>query len=232
MLVSNIAAVRDAVVVVARSFPQTQPSGQTGLGVDILGTACYVGSDFFLTASHIFPDTKPQQSIVLISVANTGAATVLHGNATIDFTLPFVASGPDLAILKAPGVATSVPAMVVDCRDVADGESVFSYGYPDSTVSSMPTGLLFSLMARACLSIISAHTLAPERKYLLDGSTYPGESGAPVFRRSDNAVVAIVQATKTIQTPPPNLLVRGPTVAGPLAPIAAELAARGIPLLS
>jgi hypothetical protein len=64
----------------------------------------------------------------------------------------------------------------------------------------------------------------------MDGSTYPVESGAPVFRSSDNAVVAVVQATRVMRAPPHDV-VRGPTLAGPLGPIAGELAIRGVKLL-
>jgi hypothetical protein len=228
MLVTSLSAIQDTVVVVVRVWTQTDPTtGANSINLAPAGTACYVGQDVFVTAAHLFEGPRPGETILLISVPNNGSvAKVVHGAATVEVNLP----DHDLAILRAPGVGSAIPAAAVCASDVPDGRSVFSYGYPNPEVAFTPNGPVFALLARACPSVVSAHTLPPECRYLLDGSTYPGESGAPVFRCADNALVAVVQATRVIKAPPHDV-VRGPTVAGPLAPIAGELTGRGVSLL-
>jgi hypothetical protein len=241
MLVDNVAAVRDTVVVVVAYWPQTDPAtAQETISTVAIGTACYVGKDLFVTASHLFDNPLPDQKYLLLAVPNNHAkaARVVHPNALVEVALP-AQGGPDLAIMRAAGVADRLPSVKVDCNDVPDGRSVYSYGYPNPVMSFTATGPIMSLYARVCPSMIAAHR---RNKYLMDGSTYPGESGAPVFRSSDNVMVGVVQASQLMEVPapvppsaspgPPKYMrVRGPTVAGPLGPIAGELVSRGVTLL-
>lgn len=247
MLVNHIAKVRDSVVLVLRVRPAQQPPGMIGgpppgaaVTLSPAGSACYVGSDLFVTASHLFhdPDLVTGEAIRLVSVPNNGSQAHIWGPiGTVVVDLP----GPDLAIIHAPGFGSLLPAVQVDVKDVPDGRSVFSYGFPNPVFSFTPAGPQINIYARACPSIISAHF--PVDRYELNSDTYPGESGAPVFRCDDNALVGVVQATKKMQVPDPQpqpqptaapgpIIIRGPTVAGPLAPLAGELATRGVALLT
>jgi hypothetical protein len=234
VLVSNIAAIRDMVVVVVGVWPEIDPStGNTTIAGSAYGTACYVGNDLFLTAAHLFDPPKPGEQYLLLRMPTNGSnVQTVHVNASVDVAL---GTDLDLAIMRAPGTGTSLPAATVDSGDLPDGRSVFSYGYPNPMMTFTPQGPVMDLWARACPSIISAHIPLAGGKYLMEGSTYPGESGSPVFRCSDNALVAVVQATRIMTAPIPHApggQVRGPTIAGPLAAIAGELASRGVKLLA
>lgn len=241
MLVSQIAAVRNSVVFVLRFT--TNPTGT--VQVAPVGTACHVGHDMFVTANHLFEDPPiGPTEVVRVGFILPGTSTVA-AVCNVPANVTFQSAQHDLALLHiagfsemvVPGLGTPPPAAAVSGGVEPDGRSVFSYGFITPTFQFTTTGPSVSAVARACASIISGRFVETPDRYELDSSTYPGESGAPVFRQADHVAVAIVQASRLVSVPPPPGLpvqfgrVRGPTIASPIAPIAGELAARGVPIL-
>lgn len=223
MLVNQIAAIRDSVVLVLRIVPTS------GGAVSILpaGTASYLGNDIFLTASHLFadPPVTPAEKIRVATIPGNGFVATIYSH---DVTIDHEAANEDLTLLRAPGFGSTLPDLRVSVAGEPDGRSVFSYGFISPKVAFTPQGPMLIAVSRACASIIGARVPFIGNKYELDGQTYPGESGAPVLRVSDHVVVGVVQASRLIQVPQPHASVRGPTLAGPLDSIAGELANRGI----
>jgi hypothetical protein len=229
MLVTQVAAVRDSVVLVLRVIPSL------GGAMQVLpaGTASYIGNDLFLTANHLFegPTPVPGEQIKIASVPGNGSAMILPGEGVIEYGSAAV----DIALLKVPGAGAGLKPLSISLASEPDGRSVFSYGFITPEFHFTPSGPVLIAAARACTSIIGSRSVIRAGRYELDAHTYPGESGAPVLRVADNVVVGIVQASRLVQVPAPpgptaggNIAVRGPTLAGELAPIGGEVAARGI----
>ncbi|MGO9838984.1 MAG: serine protease [Polyangiaceae bacterium] len=225
MLVPHIAAVRDSVVFVLRV--KKDPSGT--VQVVPAGTACYLGNDTFLTAAHLFqaPPLAADELIQVGAVPGNGQRAIIFGPlATIDYIS--ATPDPDLALLRVPDFGATLPARSVSVAGEPDGRSVFSYGFITPAFTFSANGPMMVAHSRACASIIASRPPMFGGRYELDGHTYPGESGAPVFRSADHVVIGVVQASRLVAVPPPHGTVRGPTIAGTLAPIAGELALRGI----
>ncbi len=108
------------------------------------------------------------------------------------------------------------------------GARYFSYGFIRPTIDTTVTPPLVDADARAAAAVISGRSPTDGDAYALDSQTYPGESGAPVFRQHDHVLVGVVRGTHRVPVPPPLNWTRGPTVAAPLAPLAVPIAARGI----
>jgi hypothetical protein len=229
MLADAVKAVQHSVVFVVRAAPI---NGAINVGVS--GTACYLGRDIFLTANHLFmnPDIRPGEMINIgWLTAGGGGMQVCPTPAVIERSLPAI----DLALLRVPGFGATLPQAFVSVATEEIGRSVFSYGFPASSVQQGAAGLIFSIVPRAIPSVIGS---VIDGKYQLDAHTYPGESGSPVFRCSDHALVGIVQASRGMLVPDPNdqtrtktMQIRGPTLAGRTASIASELAQAGVDVL-
>jgi hypothetical protein len=150
-----------------------------------------------------------------------------------DATIEWSSSALDLAILRSVGCGNALPAAPVSIGVEPCGRSVFTYGAITPSVQSSPQGMIWVVRFRACPSSIG---FSANEQYELDGNTYPGESGAPVFRASDNVLIGAVQSSRGIEVPDPNdkgsprkmTLVRGPTFAGTTASIAQAIANCGV----
>ncbi|HXX68102.1 MAG TPA: trypsin-like peptidase domain-containing protein [Polyangiaceae bacterium] len=233
MLAQHVAAVQNSVVFVLRFA-----TDQTGtVRVSPVGTACYVGCNTFVTANHLFetPPLDPSEVVRVgfVPAGAVGTAVVFHTPASVDYQ----SAQHDLAIMTVPGFGNErvpgvgpLPAVRVSSNPEPDGRSVFSYGFITPVFQFTSAGPIVRVAARACASIIAGRYVHDPERYELDSHTYPGESGAPVFRANDHVAIGIVQASRLVQVPPPFGQVRGPTIASPLSPIAGELAKRGIPL--
>jgi hypothetical protein len=218
MLVAAVAAVRHSVVLVLRAKTQ---NGVAEVGA--VGTACYIGNDLFLTADHLFDDPMmiPGERIMIVRFPGRGGRySVWPTPAALELRDP----ADDLALLRLDGFGNASPTVRVSVGIEPDGRSVFSYGFinPSVDVNEDPP---IAATPRAAPAIIGG---VYGDRYELDSNTYPGESGAPVFRQHDLVVIGVAQASRRVAVPPPPNWVRGPTIASPIAPIATELAARGI----
>ena len=218
MLVNQIAAIRESVFLVLRIRQAVAPMVE----LRPEGTAFYIGNGYFLTADHLFDNPPLDQSDVIqvVSVSKTTQYAV-----SIDYRTPT----HDLAILKLGTPNGALGALSLSVGIEPDGRSVFSYGFLspriDNNIPGRPT---LVAAPRATSSIIGARVPFFGNRYELDGQTYPGESGAPVFRTSDHVVIGVVQATRSVDVQAPINKTRGPTIASPLDVIQAELTARGI----
>jgi Trypsin-like peptidase domain len=220
MLVAQVAAVRDSVVLVIRVC-KGQTEDQMVLRPE--GTAFCIGNDLFLTAAHLFadPPLAPSDEVSLVSVG----ATPSQIKAVVEFRDP----ARDLAILRSAADAkSSMKPLSVSVGIEPDGRSVFSYGFIKPRFETSPKGPMLFAAPHASLFIIGGRVPFFGNRYELDGHTYPGESGAPVFRASDSVVIGVVQATRPVEVPAPINTTRGPTIASPLDVIKAELIARGV----
>jgi hypothetical protein len=227
MLANAAKAVQRSTVFVVRSAPV---NGAVNVGVS--GTACYLGGDVFITANHLFvgPDLRPDESINIGWIASPGVQ-IWMTPATIECSMPSV----DLALLRVPGIGSTIPHVIVSTATEDIGRSVFSYGFPSASVQQGAAGLIFAVVPRIIPSIVGS---VIDGKYQLDAHTYPGESGSPVFRCSDHALIGVVQSSRGMVVPDPNdqthtkvMLIRGPTLAGRTASIAAELTRAGVAVI-
>jgi len=227
VLVSAIAAVRDSVVLVLR-----EPSGNGLAALGAVGTASYIGSDLFLTAAHLFgaPDLSPNEMISVGVVPVRDRKVTSLGPAILEF----LDEHRDLALLRVAGVADSLPAARVSVGIEPDGRSVFCYGFVNPTIVVDEGAIVLdeSSNKRASTAIVGGRRFDYGKAYELDGATYPGESGGPVFRQHDQVVVAVITHSRMAVVPAsrfePLRLVRGPTVAMPLESLEAELKSRGV----
>jgi hypothetical protein len=198
-LSDHIAANQQAIGVVL--FPDAK-TGQLVAG----GTAFHVGAGVFITSDHVL-GANPVGRKVLVwlnwTTPNLQPAEVTHRNAA-----------DDVAVL-AFETELDIPALALSFEHEPIGQAVFTYGFIAPECKLENGAWVTSAIPRAATGIIgSRYVRKGSLAYELDFATYPGESGAPVFRAIDNVVIGVVSGSRTLKTPEGN--VRGPTLAAPL----------------
>lgn len=206
MLVDQIAANQKSVGVV--TFPDAK-TGQLVAG----GTAFHVGDGTFITASSFLPDALKVGAKLVVwlnwTQPNTHAAVIEHRSAKDDITILRVERSLEDAI----------PALEIEGIDEPVGQHVFAYGFVEPQCRLEKGAWVTTAVPRASQGIIGARYMKDGALvYEADFATYPGESGAPVFRVKDNIAIGVVRGARTIKTK--EGLVRGPTL---IAPIKAAL---------
>jgi hypothetical protein len=208
MLVEQIAANQKSVGVV--TFPDAK-TGQLVAG----GTAFHVGDGIFVTASNLLPDALKVGAKLVVwlnwTQPNTHAAVIEHRSAKDDVAILRVEANLDEVI----------PALDIEAADEPVGLQLFAYGFVEPQCRLEKGGWITTAIPRASVGILgSRYVKDGALVYEADFATYPGESGAPVFRVKDNVVIGVVRGARTIKTK--EGLVRGPTL---IAPIKAALEA-------
>lgn len=206
MLTEQIVANQKSVGVV--TFPDAK-TGQLVAG----GTAFHVGDGIFVTASNLLPDQLKVGAKLVVwlnwTQPNTHAAVIEHRSAKEDVAILRVEANLDEVI----------PALEIEAIDEPVGQQVFAYGFVEPQCRLEKGQWITTAIPRASTGIIgSRYVKEGALVYEADFPTYPGESGAPVFRVKDNIVVGVVRGARTIKTK--EGLVRGPTL---IAPIKAAL---------
>ena len=202
MLVDQIAANQKSVGVV--TFPDSK-TGQLVAG----GTAFHVGDGHFVTASNLLPDSLKVGAKLIVwlnwTQPNTLTAVIEHRNAKDDVAILRVEANLDEVI----------PALEIEGSDEPVGQHVFAYGFVEPQCKLVNGAWVTTAVPRASMGIIgSRYVKEGALIYEADFATYPGESGAPVFRVKDNIVIGLVRGARTIRTR--EGLVRGPTLIAPI----------------
>lgn len=202
MLVEHISANQKSVGVV--TFPDAK-TGQLTAG----GTAFHVGDGTFVTASNLLPESLKVGAKLVVwlnwTQPNTHAAIIEHRSAKEDVAILRVETNLDEVI----------PALELEAADEPVGLAVFAYGFVEPVCRLERGGWITTAVPRASTGIIGSRYVKDGALiYEADFATYPGESGAPVFRVKDNVVIGVVRGARTIKTK--EGLVRGPTLIAPI----------------
>jgi len=196
-LVATVAAVRPAIVAVGSyQLRRTPPS-------HYLGTGFVVGDGrFCLTNAHVVApvvEGKEGDTVLSLFAANgegasrRGARLVGHDD------------DHDLALLAFDG--PPLPALTLgDSHAVREGEAVAITGFPIGMVLGLHPATHRGIVA-AIVPItdpalssraLTAHTLRQLRDpfpiFQLDLTAYPGNSGSPLYRAADGAVVGVINS--------------------------------------
>ena len=202
-----IDSVRPSVVGVGTSRPVRKPLAK-GPPVRFLGTGFIVGDgNMAITNYHVVPkdlDSANEETIVLFAG---------RGRQTSTRQAKLLQSDPerDLALLSFSG--PPLPALSLDSRDrVREGDAIAFPGFPIGVVLG-----LYPVTHRGIVSVITPTVIPANRAnqltaaqvkrmrsafdvYQLDATAYPGNSGSPVYRQSDGAVIGVVNSVYVKET--------------------------------
>lgn len=193
--------VRPAIVAVGAAYPRRQPIGDRppyrvrGTGFAVLD------GRHIVTNEHVLPDKldADRRETIAVFVGRGRQAQVRPA------TLLARDEEHDLAVLGITGEALA-PLPFGDDRAVREGESIAITGFPIGAVlgffPATHRGYVAALtpMARAAdrgrqLSAVQRARLRdPFEVYQLDVVAYPGNSGSPVYRVDDGAVIGVVNS--------------------------------------
>ena len=160
-------------------------------GVQLAGTAFALNKPgFFATASHV-ADTDDQGLVLAFKTLSsvndyqdTGDPSLQMFHAKIESIDPF----HDLAVLKAD--VTVVSNIVISGADQAPvGVGVSNFGFPHADHGRM---VLTQQDAEVGARVSIASGGIKAKHLVLNTQARPGQSGSPVFRRSDGALVAVL----------------------------------------
>lgn len=202
MLVEQIANNQRSVGVV--TFPDAK-TGQLVAG----GTAFHVGDGLFVTASNFLPETLKVGAKLVVwlnwTQPNTHAAVIEHRNPKDDVAILRVEANLDEVI----------PALDIEATDEPVGRHVFAYGFVEPLCRLEKGSWITTAIPRASVGILGARYVKDGALvYEADFATYPGETGAPVFRVKDNIVIGVVRGPRILKTK--EGLLRGPTRIAPI----------------
>lgn len=234
--VRAIARVRDSVAAIVRvnRTGTTDSAGNAVFGIKIVGTAfCVVANRMFVTANHVFNDTKPrdpQDTFYMIAAPNNGSKLFWFPVTTFvmeDANL-------DIAVIEAPVVpGIAMKRLLVTFTHQPDGTPVLTYGCPAPVIASAAvdaqgrlTQAQTHLFTHANCGIVSAsYDAAGAWLYEFNVGWHHGESGGPVCAYEPFAVFALMQGYRKVQTP--DATIPGPHLGKSLSAIEKNLRAIG-----
>jgi S1-C subfamily serine protease len=200
ILADAIDAVRPSVVQIRAAPPGS------ALDYNTLGTGFVVaGSRHIITAKHVV-DAVPNgmQLNVGFAMPNVlrGPVKVMAGFGAMPATLVDVDAEHDLALLDVPaadGIALSSagtqshkPGPVgLDAREMREGVSLAVSGYPLAAPSLVTNA---GALASGVTFVPDGARSGYHRRLLGDFTSNPGNSGGPVYRTSDAAVIGVLVA--------------------------------------
>ncbi|NQD35614.1 trypsin-like peptidase domain-containing protein [Permianibacter sp. IMCC34836] len=193
---ARIAAAKRAVVGVGTLLPTRRPPAV------IRGTGFVVGDGrYVLSNYHVIPTSLAEEQhetlVVFVGVGEQGQPR----------TARVIQSAPeyDLALLRLEGPA--LPAMTIDAQTpVREGDDLLFTGFPlghilglyPTTTRAMVSNIAPVAIPASAASDLNAVTIRrlkdPYPIYQLDAIAYPGNSGSPLYRVSDGAVVGVINS--------------------------------------
>lgn len=200
-LADVIDSVRPSIVGVGTSYPVRQPIGDEQPH-QLLGTGFAVGDGSFIaTNHHVLPEQLDRENRQILAVF------VGRGREARMRPAEVIATDPehDLALLQIQG--DPLPALRLgDADSVREGEMMVFTGFPIGAVLG-----LYPVSHRGIVSSITpaarpadnAAQLSPAQLrrlrypfnvFQLDAIAYPGNSGSPVYRESDGAVIGVLNS--------------------------------------
>jgi len=194
-LVETLPRIKPSIVAVGTYQRTRSPAFQ------FRGTGFVVGNGLLVaTNAHVLPDTLAGDQMETLVVAVPGEKqTAIRAAARLG-----VDKNHDLAVLRIEG--TALPALPLnDSGTIREGQSIALTGFPIGSVLGLAPvthrGIVAAItpigipQARAQqLDPVLVRRLAndPFRIYQLDATTYPGNSGSPVFDPDTGHVIGVV----------------------------------------
>jgi S1-C subfamily serine protease len=178
----NFSAIPNAVFALGKVGPD---------GVKLAGTTFALNKPgFFATASHV-AGTDDRGLVIILTSLNSLSDYQDTSNTSVQmFPVRIVAADPfhDLAVLKADvNVASNISIGSADEAPV--GFNVSSFGFPHADhgrmVLTQQDAEIGARVLISCGGIKSKHLV-------LNTQARPGQSGSPVFRKSDGLLVAVL----------------------------------------
>lgn len=196
-----IDAVRPSIVGVGTAYPIRQPIGDTRAS-QLYGTGFVVGDGTIIATNlHVLPELQGNEN------NQTLAVFVGRGSDAIIRPAQLIAQDRihDLALLQIQGVP--LPAMTIgDSEGVREGETIAFTGFPIGAVLGLfpvtHLGIISSITPVA-QPTNNAGSLSPAQMrrmrspfnvFQLDATAYPGNSGSPVYRKSDGQVIGVLNS--------------------------------------
>lgn len=172
--------------------PLVTPLGRlTPNGVSLLGTAFSISPGIFVTAAHV-TERNDENLVLVLSDANSWVNgyqdTSNNKVRTIPCKVKELDPFRDLCLLQVEGPLGQV--INIQGTDVVSvGDRISILGYPHADYGRM---VLTHHGTEIGAKILIAANNIPSKHVVLNVQSRPGQSGSPVFRVSDNALVAIV----------------------------------------
>jgi S1-C subfamily serine protease len=192
-LVDSIKQIKPSVVGIAMYAPIQSSSPQ------LLGTGFVVGNGKYVVTNYHVVSKELDPSIVqnYVALSGTGTTPKLH-------KMEVLAIDPvhDIAILS---INDTLPAVKLASDELAnEGVSIFFTGFPIGAILGLYPATHQGIIAAIAPDINPARNAdqltvqmfkrlkAPFFIYQLDATAYPGNSGSPVFEKSTNEVIGII----------------------------------------
>jgi len=196
-----IDAVRPSIVGVGTAYPIRQPLGDTRPS-QLHGTGFVVADGTIIATNlHVLPE--------LLGNENNPTLAVFIGRGSEATIRPAEVIAQDrehdLALLKIQGAPLS--AMTIgDSDGVREGETIAFTGFPIGAVLGLypvtHLGIISSITpvaqptdnARSLSPAQMRRMRSPFNVFQLDATAYPGNSGSPVYRKSDGQVIGVLNS--------------------------------------
>lgn len=179
----NFSGVSNVVFALGRNGPA---------GVQLLGTAFALNKPgLFATASHV-AGTEGQGLVLAFKRLSEIHDYQDTGDTSLHlFPVEIAALDPfhDLAVLKATDVQIQSNISIGGADDVPVGSAVVSFGYPHADHGRM---VLTQQDAEIGARVLIASGGIKAKHLVLNNQARPGQSGSPIFRRSDGRLVGVL----------------------------------------
>ena len=172
-----------------------------------LGTGfCFRRNNIFLTCRHVMGNAPSNGTglHVMISTNNTGISYIYN-------IIGWQPVGSlDLAVFKVNDQFAFTPLSLQAEQDIPDGTEIILYGYPESILewtsinpdpgtNVIPPLSNPALFSRGSVGIVSAqYNFESHDLFEHDIETFPGLSGAPLIKTSDQRVIGINRGHRSI----------------------------------
>lgn len=195
-LVDTVPKIKPSIVAVG-TFQRTRAPG-----FKFFGTGFAVGNGMMIaTNAHVVPETLAEDQMETLAIAVPGAQqTTVRKVSKLA-----VDKGHDLAILRLEG-GPPLPALpLLGSENVREGQSVALTGFPIGSVLGLSPVTHRGIVAAITPIVIPQSrgqdlnpalirrlSTDPFRIYQLDATTYPGNSGSPVFDAETGRVIGVI----------------------------------------
>jgi len=193
-LADTLLVVKPSIVGIGTHLPTRQPrSALTGTGF-VVGDGTYVITNAHVVAGPLDTQRK-ERRVAFVGVGKNPRV--------VDFTVVRTSPEHDLALLRLQGAR--LPALALgDSSRVREGEYYAFTGFPIGAVLGLypvtHRGIVSSITpmavpafgAQQLNSTLIKRLREPYDVFQLDATAYPGNSGSPLYRMEDGAVVGVI----------------------------------------